>query len=310
MSSTKVLEYKKVDSKEEIYELWNIALGKVWLLTRNDFFQKVFDRTGNATQSVYYVAENSHTKVGFIAARYKDNLGQIVCIFVHPEYQRKGVGTHLLNNTVSSMKSHGVKSIQTGVSVGEYFWPGVPTNLQSAIQFFKKNHWSQGEENIDMLLDLKDYYSPPGTYEKLDKEVVISILGKNQLKQLLDFVGMNFPDWRKYYEKELDQNNYKNILVAANKSGEIYGAMILFTEHFLWKKMINGKVGGFGALGVKETARGKGIGLALSAKATEQLKQRGMNYSFLGWTYLAGWYGKLGYNVWRRYNMFQIDIRK
>jgi hypothetical protein len=43
--------------------------------------------------------------------------------------------------------------------------------------------------------------------------------------------------------------------------------------------------------------------MALVAQATEILQARGCSTSFIGWTWLVDWYGKLGYAVWQEYIM-------
>jgi predicted N-acetyltransferase YhbS len=52
-----------------------------------------------------------------------------------------------------------------------------------------------------------------------------------------------------------------------------------------------------------ESLREQGIGLALAARATEIVRERGLARSYVGWTWLVDWYGKLGYRVWQEYIM-------
>ncbi|MCJ7841972.1 GNAT family N-acetyltransferase [Lederbergia sp. NSJ-179] len=96
--------------------------------------------------------------------------------------------------------------------------------------------------------------------------------------------------------------------MAKTENGDIVGSVLLFGkgkagDNFKWKNILSGQVGGFGALGVKEDFRETGIGMAIALKATETLRQRGFEYSYLGWTWLTDWYGKIGYQVWRSYRM-------
>ena len=74
-------------------------------------------------------------------------------------------------------------------------------------------------------------------------------------------------------------------------------------DGFIWQELLGPKTGGIGTLGVREDARGRGIGLALAARTTEILRDRGLGSSYVGWTWLVDWYGKLGYRVWRKYAM-------
>lgn len=52
-----------------------------------------------------------------------------------------------------------------------------------------------------------------------------------------------------------------------------------------------------------EAWRGRGVGLALAALVTECLREEGVARSYVGWTWLVDWYGRLGYRVWRTYAM-------
>jgi predicted N-acetyltransferase YhbS len=70
-----------------------------------------------------------------------------------------------------------------------------------------------------------------------------------------------------------------------------------------WTQLLGENTGGIGPLGVAESLRGNGIGLALAARVTELLHQRGMETSYIGYTWLLDWYGKLGYRLWRDYTM-------
>ena len=66
--------------------------------------------------------------------------------------------------------------------------------------------------------------------------------------------------------------------------------------------------GGVGALGVIKSMRKQGIGLALAAKTTEVIQSNGADYSFVGWTWLKDWYGKLGYKVWHSYQEGHLSL--
>lgn len=54
---------------------------------------------------------------------------------------------------------------------------------------------------------------------------------------------------------------------------------------------------------MREDRQGNGIGLALAARVTERLQSRGIATSYVGYTWLVDWYGRLGYRVWQEYRM-------
>ncbi|MBR5090839.1 MAG: GNAT family N-acetyltransferase [Ruminiclostridium sp.] len=57
------------------------------------------------------------------------------------------------------------------------------------------------------------------------------------------------------------------------------------------------KAGGPGCVGTRPEYRGKGIGLAIVANATEILKNEGFDISYIHYTHVAPWYAKLGYRT-------------
>jgi predicted N-acetyltransferase YhbS len=59
--------------------------------------------------------------------------------------------------------------------------------------------------------------------------------------------------------------------------------------------------GGLGPLGIAKAHRKRGLGLAIVALAVEDLKKRGVQRMCIDWTTLTDFYGKLGFEVWKRY---------
>jgi beta-N-acetylhexosaminidase len=56
-----------------------------------------------------------------------------------------------------------------------------------------------------------------------------------------------------------------------------------------------------GAVGIDESHRKYGIGLALICHAIEAMKQRGIEGVFVDWVALDGWYEQVGFKTWRSY---------
>jgi beta-N-acetylhexosaminidase len=61
------------------------------------------------------------------------------------------------------------------------------------------------------------------------------------------------------------------------------------------------KTGLIACVGVDESARGKGVGLALLVKAMENMRERGTEGVFIDWVTIRGFYEKLGYEVFWEY---------
>lgn len=67
------------------------------------------------------------------------------------------------------------------------------------------------------------------------------------------------------------------------------------------------KTGLIAAVGVDESVRGKGVGLALMVKALENLRERGMEGVFIDSVVIKEFYEKLGFDVVWEYEKFVWD---
>jgi len=281
--------YKSKDFTD-IYDLWNESLGDLWPI-------EMVQLENRLSQGISFVAENNGNIIGYINCQLVDKKGQITLIMVSKDQQRKGIGTQLLDEAKKYLIKNGTETISVGSGVGSYFWPGIPKNLISATNFYKKNGLVKSETNLDMVGNLQNYITLANVTANITGATLeIDTLKVDDKKDLIEFEKLNFPNWVKYFEDT--QNN--NVLISRLESKIVGSVILLESKGFIWSKLLD-ESGGFGALGVSEEQRGKGIGLALAARATEILKERGNKNSFLGWTYLDKWYGKLGYSVWREY---------
>ena len=127
---------------------------------------------------------------------------------------------------------------------------------------------------------------------------------------ILSFEEQHFPQWFPYYQRVLHQQGYADVVVAKEVNQGIVGTSQVVDPHapgwhddIRWMSLLGKNTGGVGVLGVAESMREQGIGLALAARATELVQERGLERSYLGWTWLVNWYGKLGYQVWQEYVM-------
>ena len=62
------------------------------------------------------------------------------------------------------------------------------------------------------------------------------------------------------------------------------------------------KIGGPGCVGTVPAWRRRGVGLKMVQGATQILKERGFDYSYIHYTGVGPWYAKLGYRVILRWN--------
>jgi len=275
-------------NKNEIIKFYDLVLELQWPINYELFLSKL-----NKKEALEYYKNNQ--LIGLLL--YEKN--SIFLIMVLPQYQRQGIGSELIKHF-----SKDKKEIKVASGCGEYLWPGVPSDMTPAINLFEKLGFSSYEKSYDLFIYLKNLNIDKKLYKNMeDKNIKFSFANKDNIELILEFEKKHFPNWFNYFDQ--NKNNYNNILIAS-KDNEIYASTLLFgPSPYIWDKKLNYKIGGFGCLGTKNSERNTGIGLALAQYASEQLLKREIHISILGWTWLVDWYGRLGYKIWKEYNMMR-----
>lgn len=290
--------------KGQIYQLWESVLDDIWPVEKQNFDDLVFNQN-----SRNFIVKNGSEIIGHLSAQICGETAALVCVLVEKTHQGKGVGSKLVEEAMKELKQRGIRKISLGSGGYSYFWPGVPTNLKPAVMFFKKLGWNYSETSVDMIGQLKNYQTPSGIYQRVENlEIKIEFLNESQINQLKEFEKQNFSDWYGYFSAAIEENKLDNVLIALSSDNQILGSVLIDRNKKAWNRILGDRVGALGALGVSESARGQGIGLALAAKGSEILKDSEVEVCFLGWTRLIDWYGKLGYKVWREYQMATKNI--
>jgi len=140
----------------------------------------------------------------------------------------------------------------------------------------------------EMLLRLDEF--DPRKYEKaLDRSITFGFFEGNRA-ELLKAVEQVDSDWPEFFGEEdrvlcgyLDGKVASFCIVDDMGTHEVNGQIL--------------KVGGPGCVGTLPEYRDQGIGLTMVKKATQILKDKGYDCSYIHYTYVARWYAKLGYET-------------
>lgn len=96
-------------------------------LNRMPFNEELIERTANATKErEYYVAEIDGHVVGFGNLDYpEEKTIEIMALYVHPDFQKRGVGSALMDEICQKKKKEGYNrlilwTIKNGPSIGFY----------------------------------------------------------------------------------------------------------------------------------------------------------------------------------------------
>jgi GNAT superfamily N-acetyltransferase len=298
----------------DVHTLWQVVFAPTWSIN-----QERLNKVLNGPEPQHFVARINGHIVGFAATLQstKDGqkVGQLAALLVHPELQRQGIGTALHATALAHLQTTGASVIQPG-SIVPRFWPGIPTQLPAASAFFKAQGWEPEETIYDLSQDLSAYQTPSRIIERTEKEQISIASATNQnVTDSLAFEAKEFSGWLSLYERCADLGDYRDILTARDVDGRIIGTLIMYSQNshpertdLIWQDILGENAGAIGAVGVDAQERGRGIGIALVAAASEIQKQRAVQNCFIDWVTLTDFYAKVGYTKWREYAYCQRNL--
>lgn len=283
-----------------LHGLWHRALHGRWAVS----LQAMVSTLGDT--ALLLVAECQGLRSGFCAVdtNQGDTAG-LILLLVEPARQLSGVGTELLNRAEKKLKEMDVHRLTLGAGNGDYFWPGLPEEQGKAWSFFRERGFVEEESSEDLIQDLQDFSTPEWVTARLASScAVLRIAEPAHHSRIAAFESLQFPAWASYFNHEMEQGGYSNILLAQSSEGGILGTLLLrHSTPTPWTTMNGKQMGTLNTLGVAPERQGQGIGLALTAGAMEVLRKRGCSHCLIQWTGLTEWYGKLGATTWAQYHM-------
>lgn len=311
--SVTIVSYDKERYGDAIFRLWQTTIGQLWPL---DTFRLQQILAEGGTHFVALEGDEHGHVVGFVATHVQEQTGHISLLLVAPDRQRQGIGTLLNDTAFAHFHQLGATSVQLGGGPSRFF-PGVPENLPDAVPFFHSQGWSFDGETYhvvyDLTQDLRGYVTLPSVLERVkQQQIYFETIADGQADELLAFEAREFPNWLDAFQRVISLDDYDDVLVGRDATGQIVASLIMYTPQsskerhdVLWQAIFGERLGAIGCVGVAEQAQGKGIGLALVARATELLIERGIEHCSIDWVVLTNFYAKLGYQVWRGYDMCQ-----
>ena len=310
------------DDIPAIIELWNAAFGPSFPLTQRLLRQTMeFDPFYEADGC--FLARDEGKIVGWVLSKSMKNAGPemgrfqgrggIGAICVHPEWQRRGIGSELLNRAENFLRAS--NSPLTLLYYPHHLLPGIPSQNAAAKAFFQKREYSGWRECVDLQRDLRDFQLPDKVLRALEANPSVEIrpAREDESISVIDFVAREFPGGWNYSTRAHFARGTKAgdlIIAIENNHGaqEVIGFCHTcdFNSNWLlpsayWFPLLGEKFGGLGPVGLGQAQRKRGLGLALTAMAVMDLKRRGVQKMGIDWTNLIGFYQQLGFEVWKSY---------
>lgn len=301
-----------------LVRLWNDALGPDFPLTER-LLRQTLDGDPYFEPAGHIVARDGERLAGWVLAKSMQkagpemgrfqNRGGIGALCVHPDYQRRGLASRLLNAAETHLREHG--SPASTLYFPHHLLPGIPENCSAAVALFQKRGYTGFRACVDLWRDLDDYEVPDQVRAALaaNPNVEIRPARAEESPSIIDMVAREFPGgWTYSTQRHFRDGGAAHDLIIAVEGGEVIGFCHTADRHSrwllpstYWHPLLGENYGGLGPVGLAAAHRKRGLGLALTALAVADLQRRGVSRMGIDWTTLIGFYEKLGFKVWKRY---------
>jgi ribosomal protein S18 acetylase RimI-like enzyme len=206
--------------------------------------------------------------------------GYITLLGIHPEYQRQGIGSQLLQEMEAYLSSRERKLVLVSPYAPNYFTPGVDVNAYgAALQFFRKHGYQEVYRPVAMDCNLLRLCTPEWVQQReqelLQDGVVVEPYRPQLVPALFRFLREEFPgDWQRFAREaiaQIEQGDTPLRVWIAHQRGEVFGY-----SHFQGER--------FGPIGVAQSLRGRGIGQVLMYKTLEAMRLIGLHTAYFMWS--------------------------
>ena len=292
-----------------------------------EFYKNNFPYIYREEKTIREIINNTNNK--YIERRNKNNeliglsivnKNTILLLCVDKNYRNKGIGTDLLKESENTIISDGYEEAILGIGFN-YLMPGIPTsnhyfdseheNIYSMVDdsaenfFLNKGYINSSEcDYFDMWLYLDNYKYDEIHIGDIVNDIEYRFANENDIDDICICTDDAQKSFTKYYKKKEHYNGNSRVMIAII-NGEVAGTMMMGLE------TEGEKVGDLAIATTKHKYRNRHISANLTNLATQFLKDNGMEYAHLNYTYtgLDHVYGYAGYEICVYYTMASKNLR-
>lgn len=195
----------------------------------------------------------------------------IQLLVVHPDAQRRGYATALIDHVTSWAVSNNIAMMQVGGAAPYYLYTGVDTRWIAAQCFFEKLGFNRTMVELDLFC---------GTRPRAVGGSGISVsrvIAPDDVEALQHFAEAEYPQWIPEYLRGVEHGT---VMIARNEDGVVVGAGAHSVNRF----------GVIGPIGVSSTTQRGGVGAAVMAELLKDLSIAGVDRAEIAWTSTVRFY--------------------
>ncbi len=307
-------------SVDAVVSTWNAACGPALTVSRP--LVEYNTRSSTGARQVGQIAVQEGQPVGFaLASAMLDDpvaspteIGWVDAIAVLPAAQRQGIGTALLAWAEEWLRTTGCSMCRLGGSLRP-FAPGYPVELGGEGFFHRRGYTrpAEGAETWDVARSLSDYTS--WYPERHGQRLVVRPARPGDASSLRAFLLREFPNrWRYEFEEFVrEQGRLSDYQILESDRGIDGFARLTFEDSITPIERFNMEGldrpwGQLGPIGISADSRGRGYGGLLLDASLVRLRDSGVKGCVIDWTRLVGFYGKFGFQPYRRYAILLKEL--
>jgi mycothiol synthase len=301
----------------QLLEVWNAAMTHDTLSADQFHTQVLLDPNFHPTHLP--VAVEDGRVVGFVLALTRqvplflqgleEAKSWITAFGVHPNYQRRGIGSALFEHIIALLRANGRKTLDISPYVPNYFVPGVDIHAYPGTIAFLENRlgFKTLYNAISMGADLTGFQIPEHILEmerKREEENGLKIrpITSADLPDLMPFIIKHFGwDWYRHAQQYLLEyfggNPGQICFLVARQHGEVVGYCQQRRERF-------------GPFGVQSDKRNMGIGRLLLFRCLSMMSAQHVYFAYFLWTGedAARLYSLAGFKRRREFAVLHKDL--
>lgn len=308
-----------VEKLEGILDLWNREIGTDFPLRKELLLQNSFEDQNVLIDASFIALDDQEKVVGFLIAKkwqeefpMNQKVGWIQALLVDSDFRGQGTGTNLLRKAEASLSENRIEKVQLGRDPWHYF-PGVPDEYQEVKVWFEKRGYTYNWDEYDLY---SDFSATPKSRIPVFENVTFSLLQADEQEKLINFLHRCFPGrWEYEAIQYFKKGGTGREFVVLKKANEIIGFCRINDSHapfiaqnVYWSPLFNNELGGIGPLGIDPNERKNGYGLAIVEAGIAFLRERNIDHIVIDWTGLVDFYGKLGFNPWKKYAQYSKSL--